>query len=153
MIENIDVLVFDVQDVGTRIYTYTATMAYAMQACAEHNKEFIVLDRPNPINGIDMEGPVLDYPEYSSFVGLYPIPEKGQARFRRYASAAPDAWRQKGRANVPRGTYDGCLTPRMGHCRQWLARAIPLTGSAIGAAWDTSTWLRTIHRWTAFWPT
>lgn len=74
MIENIDVLVFDIQDVGTRIYTYIATMAYAMQACAEYNKEFIVLDRPNPINGIDMEGPVLEYPEFSSFVGLYPIP-------------------------------------------------------------------------------
>ncbi len=74
MIEDIEVLVFDIQDVGTRIYTYIATMAYAMQACARHNKEFIVLDRPNPINGIDMEGPILEYPEYSSFVGLYPIP-------------------------------------------------------------------------------
>ncbi len=74
MIENIDVLVFDIQDVGTRIYTYISTMAYAMQACALNNKEFIVLDRPNPINGIDMEGPILDYPKYSSFVGLYPIP-------------------------------------------------------------------------------
>ena len=74
MMENIDVLVFDIQDVGTRIYTYIATMAYAMQACAKENKKFIVLDRPNPINGIDMEGPILEYPEYSSFVGLYPIP-------------------------------------------------------------------------------
>jgi uncharacterized protein YbbC (DUF1343 family) len=74
MIENIDVLVFDIQDVGTRIYTYIATMAYAMQACAECNKEFIVLDRPNPINGIDLEGPILEYPEYNSFVGLYPVP-------------------------------------------------------------------------------
>jgi uncharacterized protein YbbC (DUF1343 family) len=74
MVENIDVLVFDIQDVGTRIYTYIATMSYAMQACAENNKEFIVLDRPNPINGTDMEGPILEYPKYSSFVGLYPIP-------------------------------------------------------------------------------
>jgi uncharacterized protein YbbC (DUF1343 family) len=74
MVENIDVLVFDIQDVGTRIYTYIASMAYAMRSCAENNKEFIVLDRPNPINGIDMEGPILEYPEYSSFVGLYPIP-------------------------------------------------------------------------------
>jgi uncharacterized protein YbbC (DUF1343 family) len=74
MVENIDVLIFDIQDVGTRIYTYIATMAYAMQTCAENNKEFIVLDRPNPINGTDMEGPILEYPKYSSFVGLYPIP-------------------------------------------------------------------------------
>lgn len=74
MMENVDVFVFDIQDVGTRIYTYIATMAFAMKACAENEKEFIVLDRPNPINGIDMEGPILEYPEYSSFVGLLPIP-------------------------------------------------------------------------------
>ncbi len=74
MIDNVDVLVFDIQDVGTRIYTYIATMAYCMQACAEKGIEFIVLDRPNPINGEMMEGPVLEYPEFSSFVGLYPIP-------------------------------------------------------------------------------
>jgi len=74
MIESVDVLVFDIQDVGTRIYTYVTTMAYCMQACAEHDLEFIVLDRPNPINGKDIEGPILEYPEFSSFVGLYPIP-------------------------------------------------------------------------------
>jgi len=74
MVSKIDVMIFDIQDVGTRIYTYIATMALCMQACAENNIEFIVLDRPNPINGIDLEGPVLKYPEFSSFVGLYPIP-------------------------------------------------------------------------------
>ncbi len=74
MVESIDVLVFDIQDVGTRIYSYVATMAYCMEACAENDIEFIVLDRPNPINGIDVEGPLLEYPEYSSFVGLYPVP-------------------------------------------------------------------------------
>ncbi len=74
MIQDVDVLVFDIQDVGTRVYTYVATMAHAMQACAESGLEFIVLDRPNPANGIDMEGPILEYPEFSSFVGLYPVP-------------------------------------------------------------------------------
>jgi uncharacterized protein YbbC (DUF1343 family) len=74
MVESIDVLVFDIQDVGTRIYTYIATMAYCMEACAENDIEFIVLDRPNPINGINMEGPLLEFPEFSSFVGLYPVP-------------------------------------------------------------------------------
>jgi uncharacterized protein YbbC (DUF1343 family) len=74
MIENLDVMIFDMQDVGTRIYTYIATMAYCMQASAEFGIDFIVLDRPNPINGLDMEGPLLEYPEFSSFVGLYPIP-------------------------------------------------------------------------------
>lgn len=74
MISKLDVMIFDIQDVGTRVYTYIATMAFCMQACAENNIEFIVLDRPNPINGNDLEGPILDYPEFSSFVGLYPIP-------------------------------------------------------------------------------
>jgi len=74
MIENLDVMIFDIQDVGTRIYTYVATMAICMQASAENGIDFIVLDRPNPINGLDMEGPILEYPEFSSFVGLYPIP-------------------------------------------------------------------------------
>lgn len=71
---SIDVMIFDMQDVGTRVYTYIATMAYCMQVCSESDIEFIVLDRPNPINGLDMEGPLLKYPEFSSFVGLYPIP-------------------------------------------------------------------------------
>lgn len=71
---SLDAMLFDIQDVGTRAYTYIATMAYAMQACAEQRIPFWVLDRPNPINGIDIEGPTLDYPALSSFVGLYPIP-------------------------------------------------------------------------------
>ncbi len=74
MIQSVDVMVFDLQDVGTRVYTYIATMAYAMQAAADANIPFIVLDRPNPINGVAMEGPVLEYPQHSSFIGLYPIP-------------------------------------------------------------------------------
>jgi len=74
MIDAIDVMVFDLQDVGTRVYTYVATMAYAMQAAAESGIPFVVLDRPNPINGLTMEGPMLEYPEHSSFIGLYPVP-------------------------------------------------------------------------------
>ncbi len=74
MVKGIDVLVFDIQDVGTRVYTYIATMAYAMQAAAEAGIDFIVLDRPAPVNGVDMEGAILEYPEFSSFVGLFPIP-------------------------------------------------------------------------------
>jgi uncharacterized protein YbbC (DUF1343 family) len=74
MMQSVDVMVFDLQDVGTRVYTYIATMAYAMQACADAGVPFIVLDRPNPINGFAMEGPILEYPQHSSFIGLYPIP-------------------------------------------------------------------------------
>ncbi|TKD70880.1 exo-beta-N-acetylmuramidase NamZ domain-containing protein [Pseudalkalibacillus hwajinpoensis] len=73
MLEGIDVLLFDIQDVGTRFYTYIYTMAYAMEAAKENDIEFIVLDRPNPLGGEAVEGPVLD-DEYSSFVGKYEIP-------------------------------------------------------------------------------
>jgi uncharacterized protein YbbC (DUF1343 family) len=73
MMRDIDVLLFDLQDVGTRVYTFIHTMAYCMQACALSGKRMIVLDRPNPINGRGVEGNLLD-PEFSSFVGLYPIP-------------------------------------------------------------------------------
>jgi uncharacterized protein YbbC (DUF1343 family) len=74
MTKDVDILVYDIQDVGTRVYTYESTMAYAMQACAESGIDFIVLDRPNPINGLNMEGPILEYPGYSSPVGIYPVP-------------------------------------------------------------------------------
>jgi len=74
MLQAVDAMVFDLQDVGTRVYTYVATMAYAMQACAESGVEFFVLDRPNPVNGVAMEGAILEFPKHSSFVGLYPIP-------------------------------------------------------------------------------
>ena len=74
MMNSVDVMVFDLQDVGTRVYTYIATMAYAMQAAADADIPFIVLDRPNPINGVALEGPILEYPQHSSFIGLYPIP-------------------------------------------------------------------------------
>lgn len=73
MLRNIDVLVFDIQDIGARFYTYIYTMSLAMEAAAENGKTFVVLDRPNPINGISVEGNILE-PEQASFVGLYPIP-------------------------------------------------------------------------------
>ena len=72
MLQNVDMLVFDIQDIGIRNYTYLSTMAYAMQACAEFGKEIVVLDRPNPLSG-KMEGPVLKK-GFESFIGLYPVP-------------------------------------------------------------------------------
>lgn len=71
-LEGIDILVFDIQDVGVRFYTYINTLQYVMEACAENNKELIILDRPNP-NGFYVDGPVLD-PKLKSFIGLQPIP-------------------------------------------------------------------------------
>ncbi|MDC1222227.1 DUF1343 domain-containing protein [Salibacteraceae bacterium] len=71
-LEGIDVVIFDIQDVGARFYTYISTMAYVMEACAENKVAVIVFDRPNP-NGFYVDGPMLD-PEYKSFVGMLPIP-------------------------------------------------------------------------------
>lgn len=73
MLADVDVLVFDIQDVGTRVYTFIYTMALAMETAREFGKRFIVLDRPNPINGIQMEGNILE-PAFQSFVGMFPIP-------------------------------------------------------------------------------
>jgi uncharacterized protein YbbC (DUF1343 family) len=73
MLENVDALVFDLQDVGCRVYTFIYTMANAMKACAKLGKKIIVLDRPNPINGIDVEGSLLEK-GHESFVGMFPIP-------------------------------------------------------------------------------
>ncbi|SES38772.1 exo-beta-N-acetylmuramidase NamZ family protein [Salipaludibacillus aurantiacus] len=73
MLEDVEVLLFDIQDVGTRFYTYIYTMAYVMEAAEENDIPVVVLDRPNPIGGEKVEGPVLD-PDYTSFVGMYPIP-------------------------------------------------------------------------------
>ncbi|MDE3002389.1 MAG: DUF1343 domain-containing protein [Gemmatimonadota bacterium] len=73
MLANVDVLVFDMQDIGARYYTYVSTMALAMEAAGENGIPFLVLDRPNPIRGDVVQGNVLD-PEYSTFVGMYEVP-------------------------------------------------------------------------------
>jgi len=72
MLQGIDIIVFDIQDVGVRFYTYISTMSNIMEAAAENNIPVIVLDRPNP-NGHYVDGPMLE-PEHSSFVGMHPIP-------------------------------------------------------------------------------
>ncbi len=72
-LEGIEVLLFDIQDIGSRYYTYVSTMALAMEAAGEAGIPFVVLDRPNPIGGLMVQGDVLD-PAFSSFVGRYPIP-------------------------------------------------------------------------------
>ncbi len=72
-LDNIDTFVFDIQDVGTRVFTYIWTMYLTMQACEKQGKKVVILDRPNPINGTDMEGNLLQR-DFTSFVGLLPIP-------------------------------------------------------------------------------
>src|SRR6516225_7458073 len=73
MLKGIDTLVFDIQDAGIRFYTYTATMAYCMEEAAKRNIAVYVLDRPNPVGGEIIEGPMLD-PDQTSFVAYYPLP-------------------------------------------------------------------------------
>jgi uncharacterized protein YbbC (DUF1343 family) len=68
---DVDIVVFDIQDVGARFFTYASSMHYMMEACAENNKKLIILDRPNPNGYVD--GPVLK-PEFKSFVGMHPVP-------------------------------------------------------------------------------
>ena len=72
MMSNVDVLVFDMQDVGARYYTFLYAMTHCMQACAKYGKEMMVLDRPNPINGVSVEGVTLDE-QFSSGVGEYAV--------------------------------------------------------------------------------
>ena len=71
-LNEVDVVVYDIQDVGVRFYTYISTMSYVMEACANYSKKLIVLDRPNP-NGHYIDGPVLDS-RFASFLGLHPVP-------------------------------------------------------------------------------
>jgi len=73
MLDGLDVLLFDLQDVGVRIYTFVWTMTLAMEACRDAGVTFVVLDRPNPINGVTREGPTL-VEGFESFVGLHPLP-------------------------------------------------------------------------------
>jgi uncharacterized protein YbbC (DUF1343 family) len=73
MLRGLDALVFDIQDVGTHFYTYETTMAYAMESAAKAGIDYVVLDRPNPLTGVHVEGPMLD-PEHLSFVGYFPVP-------------------------------------------------------------------------------
>lgn len=75
MMEHVDVIVFDIQDIGARYYTYIYTMAYMMEACARTGKKMYVLDRPNPIGGHIVEGNFV-VADFTSFVGLYPIPNR-----------------------------------------------------------------------------
>ena len=75
MLADVDTIVVDLQDVGTRIYTFAYTMSHAMEAAAELGKEVVVLDRPNPIDGRTVQGTMLD-PAHRSFVGLYPMPTR-----------------------------------------------------------------------------
>ena len=93
----VDVLVFDIQDVGVRFYTYISTLHYVMEAAAEQGKKVVVLDRPNP-NGFYVDGPVLDK-AYTSFVGMHPVPLVHGMTMGEYARMINgEGWLKGGRA-------------------------------------------------------
>ncbi len=73
MLKGLDALVFDIQDAGARFYTYITTMGYAMEAAAKKGIAFYVLDRPNPVTGAIVQGPVMDK-DMKSFTGYFPLP-------------------------------------------------------------------------------
>ena len=85
MFEQIDVLIIDLLDVGTRVYTFTSTLSYCLEVAAKQNKKVIVLDRPNPVNGIQVEGNCLCL-SVSSFVGRYPLPMRHGLTMGEYAA-------------------------------------------------------------------
>lgn len=91
MLSGLDHVFIDLQDVGTRIYTYIYTMTYMMEACAEQGIQVVVLDRPNPIGGLQLEGNVLD-PEFSSFVGRHPLPMRHGMTIGEIAMMAKKYW-------------------------------------------------------------
>jgi uncharacterized protein YbbC (DUF1343 family) len=99
MLQDIDVLVIDLQDVGTRVYTYIYTMANCMRAAARHGVRVVVCDRPNPVGGDAIEGPTLR-PEYASFVGQFPIPLRHGMTIGELARLFNDAFRLKATLEV-----------------------------------------------------
>jgi len=98
MLEDIDHFFIDLQDVGCRIYTYIYTLTLLLEKCIDKDIQIIVLDRPNPINGIDIEGNILE-PEFKSFVGLHPIPVRHGMTIAEVASMHQKFW-AKGKANL-----------------------------------------------------
>lgn len=91
MLKGLDHVLIDLQDVGTRVYTYIYTMTYMMEACAEHGVEVIILDRPNPIGGLKIEGNILD-PTYKSFVGRHELPMRHGMTMGEIALMAKKHW-------------------------------------------------------------
>lgn len=115
-LKDLDVLIYDIQDIGTRFYTYISTMCYLMEACAENNKECIVLDRPNP-NGFYIDGPVLK-DEFKSFLGMHHVPVVYGMTCGEYAQMANNEGWLKNRVScmltvIPLKNYDRSASYRL----------------------------------------
>ncbi|PYL40853.1 MAG: hypothetical protein DMF34_00105 [Verrucomicrobia bacterium] len=105
MLHGVDVLAFDIQDIGCRSYTYISTMAKCMEAAAENHIEFVVLDRPNPLGGLRVEGPTVERP-WISFVSQFPIPYVHGMTVGELAQMINAKGWAGGRCNLPGPTLD-----------------------------------------------
>ncbi|MBW7458598.1 exo-beta-N-acetylmuramidase NamZ domain-containing protein [Paenibacillus sepulcri] len=101
MLERVDMVVYDIQDVGVRYYTFIYTMLYALEDCAKNGKEFVVLDRINPLDGVTVEGNILK-PGYQSFVGNYPLCVRYGLTPGEVASMANDQMNWNGKLTIVR---------------------------------------------------
>src|SRR4029078_11835589 len=103
-LKGVDIMVFDIQDVGTRFYTFISSLQYYMEAAFENSKPLLILDRPNP-NGFYVDGPVLN-PEFKSFVGMEPVPIAYGLTIGEYAMMiAGERWLSSSRANQKMDYY------------------------------------------------
>ena len=120
-LKDVDCVVFDLQDVGCRFYTYISTLHYVMEACAENKIPLIVLDRPNP-NGHYVDGPVLDTAKYHSFVGMHPVPVVYGMTIGEYAQMINgEHWIN--------GTCDLTVVPMQGYKRDSVGYELPVPPS------------------------
>jgi uncharacterized protein YbbC (DUF1343 family) len=127
MLQGIDVLVYDIQDIGVRSYTFISTMGLAMEAAAENGIPFVVLDRPNPLTGERVEGAMLD-PKFKSFIGAYPIPYiYGMTAGELAQMINGEHWLNNGGSTSGPGTCDLTVVPMKGWKRSmwWDETGLP----------------------------
>lgn len=122
-LKDVDVVLFDLQDVGCRFYTYISTLHYVMEACAESRIPLVVLDRPNP-NGHYVDGPVLDTARYRSFVGMHPVPVVYGLTIGEYAQMINGEGWLKGRMKC-----DLTVVPMQGYRRDSVGYQLPVAPS------------------------
>lgn len=122
-LKDVDVVLFDLQDVGCRFYTYISTLHYVMEACAESRIPLVVLDRPNP-NGHYVDGPVLDTARYRSFVGIHPVPVVYGLTIGEYAQMINGEGWLKGRMKC-----DLTVVPMQGYRRDSVGYQLPVVPS------------------------
>lgn len=141
-LEDVDLVLFDIQDVGARFYTYISTMNYVMEACADLKKPFLVLDRPNP-NGWYVEGPVLEK-GLTSFVGMHPIPIVHGMTIGEYAQMVNgEGWLKDGIKCV----LEVVTCENYNHSMQWADTRLPWVAPSPNLATEYAAYLYPVLCW------